>query len=55
MIKDGFDLLTYRAGRCRRIHERRFIRRQIKAGSVQLVDPDIAETIRRKWNSATKQ
>jgi len=28
MIKDGFDLLTYRAGRCRRIHERRFIRRR---------------------------
>ncbi|HYQ93640.1 MAG TPA: hypothetical protein VEP70_02255, partial [Burkholderiales bacterium] len=27
MIKDGFDLLTYRKGRCRRIHERRFIRR----------------------------
>jgi transposase len=28
MIKDGFDLLTYRAGRCRRINERRFIRRR---------------------------
>jgi hypothetical protein len=28
MIKDGFDLLTYRAGRCRRIHERRFVRRR---------------------------
>ena len=27
LIKDGFDLLTYRKGRCRRIHERRFIRR----------------------------
>src|SRR5258708_12424431 len=27
MIKDGFDLLTYRKGRCRRISERRFIRR----------------------------
>jgi prepilin-type processing-associated H-X9-DG protein len=27
MIKDGFDLLTYRKGRCRRINERRFIRR----------------------------
>jgi transposase len=26
MIKDGFDLLTYRKGRCRRINERRFIR-----------------------------
>jgi transposase len=24
MIKDGFDLLTYRKGRCRRINERRF-------------------------------
>src|SRR5450631_1175228 len=28
MIKDGFDLLTYRKGGCRRIHERRFIRRR---------------------------
>ena len=28
MIKDGFDLLTYRKGRCRRINERRFIRRR---------------------------
>src|SRR5262249_47136126 len=28
MIKDGFDLVTYRKGRCRRIHERRFIRRR---------------------------
>ena len=28
IIKDGFDLLTYRVGRCRRIHERRFIRRR---------------------------
>ena len=28
IIKDGFDLLTYRAGRCRRLHERRFIRRR---------------------------
>jgi hypothetical protein len=27
MIKDGFDLLTYRKGRCRRISERRFTRR----------------------------
>ena len=27
MIKDGFDVLTYRKGRCRRINERRFIRR----------------------------
>src|SRR3982074_725754 len=30
MIKDGFDLLTYRKGRCRRINERRFIRRRAK-------------------------
>lgn len=30
MIKAGFDLLTYRKGRCRRINERRFIRRQAK-------------------------
>jgi plasmid maintenance system antidote protein VapI len=28
MIKNGFDLLTYRKGRCRRINERRFIRRR---------------------------
>jgi hypothetical protein len=28
IIKDAFDLLTYRVGRCRRIHERRFIRRR---------------------------
>jgi transposase len=27
MIKDGFDLLTYRKGRCRHINERRFIAR----------------------------
>jgi transposase len=36
MIADGFDLLTYRKGRCRRIHERRFIRRhaQLDGGRV---------------------
>ncbi len=28
MIKGGFDMLTYRKGRCRRINERRFIRRR---------------------------
>ena len=28
MIKDGFDLLTYRKGRSRRINARRFIRRR---------------------------
>src|SRR5262245_56109271 len=28
MIKDGFDLLTYRKGWCRRINARRFIRRR---------------------------
>src|ERR1700674_3923141 len=28
MIKDGFDLLTYRKGKSRRINERRFIRRR---------------------------
>src|ERR1700674_1216042 len=27
MIRDGFDVLTYRKGRCRRINERRFIAR----------------------------
>lgn len=30
MIKAGFDLLTYRKGRSRRINERRFIRRRAK-------------------------
>jgi len=28
MIEDGFDVLTYRKGRCRRINERRFVRRR---------------------------
>jgi hypothetical protein len=28
IIKDGFDVLTYRVGRSRRIHERRFVRRR---------------------------
>jgi transposase len=28
MIKDGFDVLSYRKGRCRRINERRFVRRR---------------------------
>jgi transposase len=28
MIKDGFDVLTYRKGRCRRVDERRFVRRR---------------------------
>jgi hypothetical protein len=30
MINDGFDVLTYRKGRCRRINERRFIRRRVE-------------------------
>jgi hypothetical protein len=30
MIANGFDLLTYRKGHCRRIHERRFIRRRAR-------------------------
>jgi len=30
MIKSGFDVLTYRKGYCRRINERRFIRRRTK-------------------------
>jgi transposase len=30
MIKAGFDVLTYRKGRCRRINERRFIRRRAR-------------------------
>ena len=30
MIKDGFDVLTYRKGRCRRINEQRFVRRCAK-------------------------
>jgi hypothetical protein len=28
MIKDGFDVLTYRKGHCRQINERRFVRRR---------------------------
>ena len=28
IIKDGFDLITYRVGQCRHINERRFIRRR---------------------------
>ncbi len=28
MIKNGFDVLTYRKGQCRRIHEQRFVRRR---------------------------
>jgi transposase len=28
MVKDGFDVLTYRKGHCRRINERRFVRRR---------------------------
>lgn len=30
MIKDGFDILTYRKGKGPRIHERRFVRRRAK-------------------------
>lgn len=30
MIEDGFDILTYRKGKSRRIHERRFVRRRAK-------------------------
>jgi hypothetical protein len=30
MIKSGFDVLTYRKGRCRRINERRFVHRRAK-------------------------
>jgi hypothetical protein len=30
MIEDGFDILTYRKGKGRRIHERRFVRRRAK-------------------------
>jgi transposase len=30
MIKDGFDVLTYRKGHCRRIHEHRLVRRRAK-------------------------
>jgi hypothetical protein len=29
--------------------------RQVKAGSVQLVEPDLADTISSKWNSAAKR
>ena len=34
MITDGFDLLTYRKGRCRRINERRFIRRRAESRTI---------------------
>jgi len=37
MIKDGFDVLTYRKGHCRRINERRFVRRRAKLDG-RLVD-----------------
>ena len=37
MIKDGFDVLTYRKGHCRRINERRFIRRRAELDG-RLVD-----------------
>jgi transposase len=30
IIKDGFDVLTYHKGRCRRINEQRFVRRHAK-------------------------
>jgi len=30
MIEDGFDILTYRKGKSRRVHERRFVRRRAK-------------------------
>ncbi len=30
MIKDNFDILTYRKGKCRRINEKRFVRRRAK-------------------------
>jgi transposase len=30
MIEDGFDILTYRKGKGRRIHQRRFVRRRAK-------------------------
>ena len=34
MIRDGFDVLTYRKGHCRRINERRFVRRRAKLDGV---------------------
>jgi len=30
MIQEGFDILTYRKGKSRRVHERRFVRRRAK-------------------------
>jgi transposase len=30
LLEEGFDILTYRKGRCRRIHDRRFVRRRVK-------------------------
>jgi hypothetical protein len=41
-------------GRFQRLLKEMGYPRQIKAGSVQLVDADIAETIRSKWNSAAR-
>src|SRR5260221_2910182 len=35
MIKDGFDLLTYRKGRCRRINERRVIPPRVGADALE--------------------
>ena len=36
MINDGFDVLTYRKGRCRHINERRFIRRRAEFDGCQV-------------------
>jgi hypothetical protein len=41
-------------GRFQRLLKEVGYSRRVKAGSVQLVDPDIADTISRKWNSAAR-
>jgi hypothetical protein len=42
MIEDGFDILTYRKGKGRRIHERRFVRRRARLDG-QWVSYDLHE------------
>ena len=41
-------------GRFQRLLKEAGHSRQVKAGSVQLVEPDVADTISRKWNSAAR-
>jgi hypothetical protein len=41
-------------GQFRRLLRQISYSRQVKAGSVQLVEPDVADTISRKWNAAAR-